>query len=472
MLDISSEKYSGSTKHRNWCYQWINLQWRCRRWATNSQPQDYKSSALAIELYNSKAMAGKELSLSCLCTASLYFSFLNCDWLPIQEEQWLYWTQRLLVPVERFTVRIPNLRFELTTPGLQTQCSGHRAIQLNSYCWEGVEFIPMMYCIIIYLSFLNCVWLPIREVLWFYWTQKLLVLAEKLTVRMPTVSLQLETLGLQTQCSSHWAIQLKSSCLGKSWVYPVGVLHHYIFVISQLWFTFHPRSTVVLLDKETPGTSREIYSEDEEGEDRTRNPWITNTVLLPLSYTAQKLSLGRNWVYPVGVLHISVVFNCDGLFIWELQLFSWKQKLLVPIEKLTVRMPKVRLELTTPGLQTPCYSHWPTPGLQTPCCSHWAIQLKSYSWEGVEFIQLVYCIIIYLSFLNCDWLLIREVQWFYWTKKLLVPVEKFTVRMKKVRIELATPGLQTQCSCHWAIQLKSYRWEGIEFIQLVYCIYV
>ena len=112
-------------------------------------------------------------------------------------------------------------------------------------------------------------------------------------------------------------------------------------------------------------------------------------------------------------------------------------------------MPKVRLELATPGLQT-------------QSSSHWAIQLKSYCWEGVEFIQLVYCIIIYLSFLNCDWLLIREVQWFYWTQKLLVPVEKFTVRMPKVRLELATPGLQTQCSSHWAIQLKSYRWEGVE----------
>ena len=122
-------------------------------------------------------------------------------------------------------------------------------------------------------------------------------------------------------------------------------------------------------------------------------------------------------------------------------------------------MPKVRLELATPGLQTQCLSHR-------------AIQLKSYCWEGVEFIQLMYCIIIYLSFLNCDWLLIREVQWFYWTQKLLVPVVKFTVRMPKVRLELATPGLQTQCFSHWAIQLKSYCWEGVEFIQLVYCIII
>ena len=33
---------------------------------------------------------------------------------------------------------------------------------------------------------------------------------------------------------------------------------------------------MVLLDTGTPGTSREIYSEDAEGEARTRNPWITN----------------------------------------------------------------------------------------------------------------------------------------------------------------------------------------------------
>ena len=35
-----------------------------------------------------------------------------------------------------------------------------------------------------------------------------------------------------------------------------------MFTISQMWFTSHPRSTVVLQDNGTPGTSREIYSED------------------------------------------------------------------------------------------------------------------------------------------------------------------------------------------------------------------
>ena len=41
-------------------------------WDSNSQPLNYKPSALAIELYSSKAIAGKELSLSSWCIASLY----------------------------------------------------------------------------------------------------------------------------------------------------------------------------------------------------------------------------------------------------------------------------------------------------------------------------------------------------------------------------------------------------------------
>ena len=43
-------------------------------------------------------------------------------------------------------------------------------------------------------------------------------------------------------------------------------MFHYIFIISQLRLTSHPRSTVVLLDTETSGTSREIYGEDADGE--------------------------------------------------------------------------------------------------------------------------------------------------------------------------------------------------------------
>ena len=56
---------------------------------------------------------------------------------------------------------------------------------------------------------------------------------------------------------------------------------HYIFIISQLymWLTSHPRRTVILLDTGTSGTSREIYSEDADGETRTCNPSVTNRVL-------------------------------------------------------------------------------------------------------------------------------------------------------------------------------------------------
>ena len=47
--------------------------------------------------------------------------------------------------------------------------------------------------------------------------------------------------------------------------------HHYIFIIAQLWLKSHQRSTVVLLETGTPGTSREIFSEDADSETRTRN---------------------------------------------------------------------------------------------------------------------------------------------------------------------------------------------------------
>ena len=52
-----------------------------------------------------------------------------------------------------------------------------------------------------------------------------------------------------------------------------------MFIISQLWLASHPRSTVVLLDTGTPGTSREIYSEDADGDTRTRIPSVINRVL-------------------------------------------------------------------------------------------------------------------------------------------------------------------------------------------------
>ena len=43
-------------------------------------------------------------------------------------------------------------------------------------------------------------------------------------------------------------------------------------MMSQLWLASHPRTTVVQLDTGTPGTSREIYSEDADDGTRTHTP--------------------------------------------------------------------------------------------------------------------------------------------------------------------------------------------------------
>ena len=64
---------------------------------------------------------------------------------------------------------------------------------------------------------------------------------------------------------------------------------------------------MVLLGTGTPGTSREIYSEDADGETRTRNPWITNPVLWPLSYTAQGVEFIES-VYCI-IIYLSLL-NC------------------------------------------------------------------------------------------------------------------------------------------------------------------
>ena len=49
-----------------------------------------------------------------------------------------------------------------------------------------------------------------------------------------------------------------------------------MFIISQLWLTSHLGSTVVLMDTETPGTSRKVYSEDANDGTQTRNPSVIN----------------------------------------------------------------------------------------------------------------------------------------------------------------------------------------------------
>ena len=45
---------------------------------------------------------------------------------------------------------------------------------------------------------------------------------------------------------------------------------------AKLWLTSHPRSTMVILETETPGTCREIFSEDADGETRAHNPLVIN----------------------------------------------------------------------------------------------------------------------------------------------------------------------------------------------------
>ena len=115
VVDFLSEKYSGSTRHRNSWYQQRYFQWGCRLWDSSSQPLGYKPSALANELRSSKAIAGKELSL--VYWIIIYLLLLNCGWLLIREVQWFYWTQEL-VPAEIFSVRMPMVRLELANSRL------------------------------------------------------------------------------------------------------------------------------------------------------------------------------------------------------------------------------------------------------------------------------------------------------------------------------------------------------------------
>ena len=83
--------------------------------------------------------------------------------------------------------------------------------------------------------------------------------------------------------------------LGRSWVYPVGILHHYIFIISQLWLTSHPRSTVVLLDTGTPGTSREVYSEDARWWDSDSQPLDYKPSALAIELYNSKAIAGKEF---------------------------------------------------------------------------------------------------------------------------------------------------------------------------------
>ena len=166
----------------------------------------------------------------------------------------------------------------LAPPGLQTQSSSHSAIQLKSYCWEGVEFIQLVYCTIIYLSFSAVVdfssekysgstghrnsWYQSKNLQWAcqWWNSNLQPLDSK-------------PIPLANELYSWTAIAGRE--LSLSSMYCISIYLSF----CQLWLAFHPRRPVVLLDTVISGTSREIYSEQVDGETLTCNPLITNQVL-------------------------------------------------------------------------------------------------------------------------------------------------------------------------------------------------
>ena len=82
----------------------------------------------------------------------------------------------------------------------------------------------------------------------------------------------------------------------------VSALFHYIFIISQLRLTSHPRSTVVLLDTETPGTSREIYSEELVAQ------WLEHWVCNP-GVASSSLTFGIQHCSRASHLHTPVLRN-------------------------------------------------------------------------------------------------------------------------------------------------------------------
>ena len=92
-----------------------------------------------------------------------------------------------------------------------------------------------------------------------------------------------------TRVLSHdnWHMSSDNSNLAQTLLQHTAALHSlYIYHFSTV-MTSHPRSTVVLLDTGTPGTSREIYSEDADDGTQLRNDkyimmqytnWINSTL--------------------------------------------------------------------------------------------------------------------------------------------------------------------------------------------------
>ena len=110
----------------------------------------------------------------------------------------------------------------------------------------------------------------------------------------------------------------------------------YIFITAQLWLTSHQRGTMVLLDTGTPGTSREIFSEDADGETSLMRsePQLSNDKCIMMQYTnwinstlsqQQLLSFLAQWlehtVYNRRVvsssLTVGTTFTCWSTLIFE-----------------------------------------------------------------------------------------------------------------------------------------------------------
>ena len=72
---------------------------------------------------------------------------------------------------------------------------------------------------------------------------------------------------------------------------------------------------MVLLDTGTPGTSRELYSEDADGETRTGNPWITKPSALAIelysskTFAGKELSLSSWCIASLYIYHFSTVID-------------------------------------------------------------------------------------------------------------------------------------------------------------------
>ena len=60
---------------------------------------------------------------------------------------------------------------------------------------------------------------------------------------------------------------------------------------------------MVLLDTLTPGTSRESYSDDADGETRIPKPWITNPLLWSFELYSSKAIAGKELSLSSCVLH-------------------------------------------------------------------------------------------------------------------------------------------------------------------------